>query len=206
MKEGSVSGVLLAGGKSLRMGRDKRLLEIGGMPLFSRVLGVLDELFDEVLVSVAETAEGLPPGHYRVVPDLMLGCATLGGLYSALQASQTEWICAVACDMPLIDPQLVRYLIGMRGAHDYVMPMLSTGPQPMLACYRKTCLTSLHQRLEKKDLRLQGLLEDGSLRGRLVLELELMRIDPQLRSFLNINTPADLEMVRKLLGASPRNG
>lgn len=188
------------------MGRDKRLLEIGGTPLFSRVLGVLDELFAEVLVSVAETAEGLPPGRYRVVPDLMLGCATLGGLYSALQASKTEWICAVACDMPLIDPKLVQHLIGMRDAHDYVMPMLSTGPQPMLACYRKTCLPSLHQRLQKKDLRLHGLLEDGSLRGRLVPELELMRIDPQLRSFLNINTPADLEMVRKLLGASARNG
>lgn len=206
MKEGSVSGVLLAGGKSLRMGRDKRLLEVGGTPLFSCVLGVLDGVFDEVLVSVAETAEGLPAGRYRVVPDLMLGCATLGGLYSALQASQTEWIFAVACDMPLVNPQLVRHLLAMRAENDYVMPMLSTGPQPMLACYRKTCLPMLHQRLQKKDLRLHGLLEDESLRGTLVQEAELMRIDPQLRSFLNINTPADFEMVRKLLGSSQRNG
>lgn len=206
MKERSITGVLLAGGKSVRMGRDKRLLEIGGKVLFARALDVLDSLFEEVLVSVAETAEGLPAGPYRVVPDLLPGCATLGGLYSALHASTTDWVLAVACDMPLINPELVRRLLADCSEDlDYVMPQLSTGPQPMLACYRKSCLGSLQQRLQQKDLRLHGLLEDTSLRGVLVKEAELMAIDPQLRSFLNINTPADLEMVHKLLRSSRQN-
>ncbi len=199
-----VTGVLLAGGRSARMGVDKRLLEVGGRTLFARALGVLDEVFEQVLVSFADANTEVSAAGHRVVYDLLPNCATLGGLYSALTVAETEWIFAIACDMPLVERTVVDYLVSRCHGSDYVVPVLSTGPQPMHACYRKTCLTPLKRMAEAGELRLQGLIEDQALHGIQVSEAELTPLDPHLRSFINVNTPADLEMVRKLLAQPSR--
>lgn len=201
-KISGITGALLAGGKSKRMGVDKRLIEIGDRTLFARALDVLEGIFSEIVISVAHSPENLPVGRHPVVLDCRPGLATLGGLYSVLQVVSSEWVFAVACDMPFLNPDLIRYLVGLRGGYDYVMPMLSTGPQPMHACYRISCVPVLAARMEGGDLRLHGLLEDPALRGLCVPEKELLQFDPHLRSFLNINSPSDLEMVRKLLASS----
>lgn len=78
-----ITGVLLAGGKSRRMGIDKRLLSIDGATLFERSLQALDDLFINVVISLAGPNQGLPIGSRKVVFDAIPGCATLGGLYSA---------------------------------------------------------------------------------------------------------------------------
>lgn len=101
--------------------------------------------------------------------------------------------------MPLINRQVMRYLIAQREGADYVVPVLATGPQPMFACYHKTCLSALERMATAKELRLHALFDVPGLHGRVVTESELTPLDPQLLSFLNINTPADLELVRKLV-------
>ncbi len=183
------------------MGVDKRFIKVGERSLFSRALDVLDRCFGTVVVSIADASVSLPAGRHRVLVDAIPGCATLGGLYTALKVMDAEWIFAAACDMPLLSPKVIEYLVDQRNEHDFVMPLLSTGPQPMCACYRRTCLPAVEGRIQRKDLRLHGLLEEPSLRGRLIPEAELVRLDPHLVSFLNVNTPADLELVRKLLGS-----
>lgn len=181
------------------MGRDKRFLEVDGRSLFGRALDVLDQLFDAVIVSVAEPTSGLPVQHHRVVEDLIPGCATLGGLYTGLRSVATEWMFAVACDMPLLNQRLIRLLVERRNDFDYVMPALSIGPQPLHACYRRTCLVALERRVMRRDLRIVGLLEESSLKGCLITENEISDVDPRHLSFMNINTPADLELIRKLI-------
>lgn len=187
------------------MGGDKRLIEVAGRTLFARALGVLDEVFDQVLISFADPHTSVPVAGHRVVYDLVPDCATLGGLYSALTVVETDWIFALACDMPLVDRAVVDRLVRRcTGAADYILPVLSAGPQPMHACYRKTCLPSFKRMVEARELRLQTLMDDRTLHGIQVSEADLTPFDPYLRSFLNVNTPADLEMVRKLLAQASR--
>lgn len=185
------------------MGRDKRLLSLRGKAAITYPLQSLDEIFNQVVVSLAEANADLPLGGHLVVFDAIPGAATMGGLYSALDWAQTDWVCAVACDMPTVQPALLQLLADhCSPSFDIVMPILAQGPQPMLACYRKACLPSLHRQILAQEFRLQALLDEPSLRVRRVTEAELVQADPLLRSFLNMNTPADFEMVEKLLRPS----
>src|SRR5688572_13389852 len=100
--ENEVTGVLLAGGKSRRMGEDKRHLVVGDETLLERGLGVLRSVFQEVLVVIAQDSS--PVGvDARVVRDLVPECGSLGGLYTGLMRATTSSIFVVACDMPFLD-------------------------------------------------------------------------------------------------------
>lgn len=194
-----VSGVLVAGGKSRRMGRDKRLLELGGQALLWRILSVLQSLFVEVLVVVAEPLPQLSGQGYRVVTDLIPNRAALGGLYTGLSLASYSRIFAVACDMPFLNPAAILRLAELGGQADVVMPELATGLQPMHAVYAKACLPHLERMVQARHLKVQDLVEVPGLIVRLVPEKDFLDVDPQLLSFFNINTPADLEFARKLL-------
>lgn len=193
-----VSGVLVAGGKSRRMGADKRFLELGGQTLLERVLCVLQSLFGEVLVVVAEPLPQLSGQGYRIVTDLIPNRATVGGLYTGLSLASHSRIFAVACDMPFLSPSVIRRLTELGGQSDVVMPKLATGLQPMHALYSKACLPQLEGMVQTRHLKVQDLVETPGLTVRLVPEKEFRDVDPQLLSFLNINTPADWEFARKL--------
>ena len=198
----NMTGVLVAGGQSRRMGRDKRFLELGGQTLLQRALSLLQSLFAEVLVALAGPVPQLTGRNYRVVTDLIPGCATLGGLYTGLASAGHPRIFAVGCDMPFLNPEAIQRLAGIDAQADVVMPKLATGLQPMHAVYSKACLPHLERMAKAKQLKVQALTEIPGLTVRLVSEKELLDVDPQLLSFFNINTPADLEFARKLLAGS----
>jgi molybdopterin-guanine dinucleotide biosynthesis protein A len=200
---GAISGVLLAGGKSRRMGRDKRLIELEGRTLFERTLSVLEKLFPEVLIAVAQEGPEVSGLRHRVVTDLIPGCATLGGLYTGLFYATRPRIFAVACDMPFLNEKAIRRVIELGGGADVVMVQLATGIQPMHALYAKSCLAPMRKLIEAGNLKVQQLVEAPALEVRLVRETELRGPDDHL-SFLNVNTPADLELARKLLGSRAR--
>ncbi len=189
----------MAGGKSRRMGQDKRFLTLGGRTLLERTFAVLDSLFPEVLVVVSEPLpDHLASGH-PVVMDLIPGCATLGGLYSGLYSSTHDRIFAVGCDMPFLSKAVIERLAELDRRADVVMPRLSTGLQPMHAIYSKACLAPLKRMAAAGELRVQDLCQEKALSVRMVDEDELRSVDPNLLSFFNINTPADLEMALKLV-------
>ena len=197
-----MTGVLVAGGQSRRMGRDKRFLELGGQSLLQRALSVLQSLFPEVLVALAEPLPQLKGNGYRIVTDLIPDCATLGGLYTGLASASHPRVFAVGCDMPFLNPMVVRRLAKLGAQADVVMPKLATGLQPMHAVYSKASLPHLERMAKARQLRVQGLTEVSGLTVRLVSEKDFLDVDPQLLSFFNINTPADLEFARKLLAGS----
>ena len=97
-----VTGVLLAGGKSRRMGQDKRFLSVGPGTLYGRSLAVLRAVFEQVVVVVAQDSPSIE-AEVPVLRDLIPDCGSLGGLYTGLKQAGTEWVFAVACDMPFLD-------------------------------------------------------------------------------------------------------
>ena len=197
----NMTGVLLAGGKSRRMGQDKRWLEIGGRPLFHRALSALEGLFQEILIVVAEPLPQLEGVAHRVVTDLIPDCATLGGLYTGLSYAGSRRIFAVGCDMPFLSPKVITQMTALDRQADVVMAELATGLQPLHAVYSKACLPHMERMAKAGQLKVQELVQAPGLSVRIVPERDVRPVDPEGLSFLNVNTPADIEFVRKLLAS-----
>jgi len=192
---GDVTGILLAGGKSRRMGEDKRFLLIGEQTLFERTLAVLQSIFQTVCVVIAQDSPSLE-AEVPVVRDLVAGCGSLGGLYTGLKQAHTEYVFVVACDMPFLNPTLVRYMVSLKDKADIVMVRLEQGLQPTHALYSRRCLPVIEGMLHARQLKIQYLATHPSLHTRLVAEGELRKIDHEGLSFINVNTPADLDAAR----------
>ncbi len=200
-----VTGVLLAGGKSRRMGEDKRYLVMGGETLLERGLGVLRSVFQEVLVVIAQDSPPIDVDA-RVVRDLVPECGSLGGLYTGLMQATTPYIFVVACDMPFLDQAVIAQFTSRRATADIVMAKLAARLHPMHALYGKRCLPVLEQMIQARQLKIQEVISHASLRVQYVTETDLSSIDPSGRSFQNVNTPADLEAARSMLSRVPPSG
>jgi molybdenum cofactor guanylyltransferase len=192
-----VTGVLLAGGKSRRMGEDKRLLIVGGRRLYDRSLAALRALFQEVRIVIAQDSVSVT-SEVPVLRDLMPNCGTLGGIYTGLKEATTAHVFAVACDMPFLNPDVIRYLVSLKGTADLVMVRVGDSLQPTHAVYGRQCLPVFEAMVRAGRLKVQDIVAHPSLAVRLVEYDELCKLDPEGRSFLNVNTPADLEAVRRL--------
>ncbi len=199
MKIEGITGVLLAGGKSRRMGTDKRRILLKGQTLFARSFAALESIFSEVLVVLAEDDSDFNPRHSKVVIDLIPDCATAGGLYTGLTYAERDTVFVVACDMPFLHAELIASMASRTKGFDITVAKLMQGVQPLHGFYRKTCLPRLKEMIKGKDLKLQHILEDRNLAINVIQESELRDIDVNLLSFMNLNTPADLEMATKLL-------
>ncbi len=195
-----VSVLILAGGRSTRMGRDKAWLEWEGQPLIEHVLGQLMVLADEVLVSTndadsyARIEEGWPV-PVRLVADQYPGAGPLAGLHAGLTAARNELLFAVATDMPFVNRRLAYEVLNQCSGVDAALPRLIVAgqdqpqPEPLFAAYRKTCLPAIEVALTAGRRRAVSFLAD--VKVRYVNEDVLRRWDPELKSFRNVNTPAD---------------
>ncbi len=200
VRQPRVSGVVLAGGESRRLGRDKALERIGDKTLIERVVSCIAPVTAEVIVVVAlpSKAAALPlPAEVRVVSDRYPRCGSLGGIFTGLSASHEPWVFLVACDMPFLDPRLMRRLMAMRRGVDCVVPLLNGRPEPLHALYSKTCLEPMERMLQIGLLKIAPLFE--MVRVRYADERTIDRIDPHHRSFFNVNSPADVEEALGLL-------
>lgn len=198
-KHQDVAGILLAGGRSRRMGNDKRFLELGGTTLFQRALSVIEAIFSEIYIVVADPLPQDVQVDPPVVTDLIPNCAALGGLYTGLFFSHSPRVFVVACDMPFLNPLVIRKMAELSPAADIVMAKLPSGLQPMHAFYSKRCLPYLEAMAKENNLKLQELADHQDLSVRLVGEQEIGESDCPMLSFMNVNTPADFEFARKLL-------
>jgi len=202
--ENDVTGVLLAGGKSRRMGEDKRFLIVGEETFLERGVRVLRSMFQEVLVVIAQDGPPLSVDA-GVVRDLVPECGSLGGLYTGLMQATTPWVFAVACDMPFLDQAVIAQFTKRKGVADIVMANLAARLHPMHALYGKRCLPPLEQMIQARQLKIQELVSHVSLHVQYVTETDLFTLDPSWRSFHNVNTPADLEAAQSLLARVPQD-
>lgn len=184
----TISGAILAGGKSSRMGRDKAVLEIGGKRLLDRLVEGLGQIFPEVMI-VADTQVPSAEVGVPVVRDLIPEKGALGGIYTATATATRPWVFVIACDMPFFNPRLIRHLASLRGDWDAVVPYTNDW-EPLHALYAKTCLPHMERQVHSGDLKIARFFPHVRVR-RVDME-ELAGYDPQGLSLFNMNTPEEL--------------
>ncbi len=192
----NVTGVVLAGGKSRRMGEDKRFLTVGEETLLTRTTSVMAKLFSEVLIVIAQDSPPLTVSGCMVHRDLIADCGSLGGLYTGLAKATKDRVFVVACDMPFLNPGMIRWFVDRDPAADIVMARLPTGLQPLHALYSKRALPVLERMVTTHALKIQQIASEPSLQTTVVLPTEWGERDALAQSFQNVNTPADLEAAR----------
>jgi FdhD protein len=201
-----ITAAVLAGGRSMRMGVDKTLLSVDGRTLVARVCDAVGEVCAQTVV-VTNRPEALEdarlPDGVRVLRDEVAYQGPLGGLVTAMDAADTEWVLAVAADMPHLEPGIVRALWEARDSGDVVVPVSEKGPEPLLALYRvPACKAPAHRVLETGRRRLVALFGHVTV---VEVPLEALRAaDPELLSLVNVNTPADLADARDAVADSPK--
>jgi molybdopterin-guanine dinucleotide biosynthesis protein A len=191
-----ITGIILAGGKNLRMGKNKAFLEINGQRIIDRTKQLFVDLFDEVFL-VANSPLDYLDLNLRVVSDLFPGGGALGGIYSGLFHASHSHAFVAACDMPFLNKALISHLSTLSPGYDIVIPKMEDGWQPLHAVYSQKCLPFMEDLLQKKNLKIIDFFP--RVKKREVTTEEILPFDPQLVSFLNVNTPEDLARAEDLL-------
>lgn len=198
----AITGVILAGGQSSRMGQNKALMSLGGKRLVDRVVAVMRKVFHDLLM-VTNTPEVYADLGLPMVRDVWPEKGSLGGVYSAIYRVTTPYCLVVACDMPFLHAGVLRYLITQIADYDVIIPDVLDELQTLHAIYSKACLPPIERRLEANRLRIVGFFPD--VRVRTVTASELQPYDPQLLAFQNLNTPEEFEAAeQRLMREIPR--
>ena len=151
----NLSGVILSGGKSERMGTDKAMLKVGGIPAIERIYNTMADIFRDIMI-ISDY-----PDNYKyltlnnltlnIYPDIYPSMGPLGGIHSALSNAESSHIFVVSCDIPLIDENSIRYIIGKKNDKDITLPVAFGRLQPLCGIYSKSCLPVFDDILSKVD-------------------------------------------------------
>ncbi|WP_461374373.1 formate dehydrogenase accessory sulfurtransferase FdhD, partial [Candidatus Aquicultor sp.] len=190
MKTKNMTAIILAGGKSSRMGRDKSLVEFGGEPLLARAVRVLNELFGEVVVVTNQDVPFELNGA-RVVRDEVPHQGPLRGISAGLKASSHENNFVIAVDMPFISADSITYLAGFTGEADVVVPRTANGLEPLFAFYNKRSLPAIEEALAQGERKIISMFPQVNVRT--VEQDEMVGLKGADTTFLNVNTERDLK-------------
>ena len=194
------SCIVLAGGKSLRLGYDKVLEIIGNTSLLERVISRVSLLSSEVIIVTANEQTNLELVDYpklRILCDIYPGKGPIGGIYTGLATSTSFYNLVVASDMPFLNHNLLHYMIQLSANFDLVVPRVGNLVEPLHAVYTKKCLASIEQMIKQDKLSVNQLFQ--LVKTRYVETEEIEKFDPKHLSFFNINTKADLKRARELV-------
>ncbi len=200
----NVSAVVLAGGLSRRLGRDKAVEPLGGEPLIARVLSRVAQVTDEsvVVVNHAARAAELPlGGDVAAAVDRYPDSGSLGGIFTGLEAARSEWALVVACDMPFLNIPLLRKILSLRAGRDAVVPVVEGRPEPTHAAYSRRCLPHIERRLQANDLKISRFFDEVNVEY--LDQNTVDELDPGHLSFFNINTEHDLQRARRIAAGEP---
>ena len=185
----NITGIILAGGRSLRFGANKALAELAGQPLITHPAGVLATLFAHRLL-ITNTPDQYAFLGWPMAGDRFPGGGPLAGIHAALCTAEDERIFVTACDMPGLCPETIRLLCSIPGSWDAVVPWLDDGPEPLCAVYAKSALPVVVAALQQGIFQVRAVL--AKLRTRMVPTRELPPAGGSPARFVNINTRADL--------------
>jgi molybdenum cofactor guanylyltransferase len=210
----AVSGIIVAGGRSRRLGEDKRRLRLwgeAGPTLLEHTLQVIAPLCDEIIV-VLNDPEAWPQLPARLVPDRYPDGGVLGGIFSGLSAAAQPYALVVASDMPLLNTALLQAMLAYPRTYDALVPRSpasgaarnALNVEPLHAIYSRACAGPLQTALERGQRRVIDFFAQVSVAT--IEPDEQRRYDPQGHSFLNVNTPDELARVRALFSGAPSAG
>jgi molybdopterin-guanine dinucleotide biosynthesis protein A len=183
-----VTGVILAGGQSRRMGRDKAFLPFGKGLLIERVIEVVQQVTANVIL-ITNTPERYQRFGLPMFSDVIAEAGSLGGIYTGLVSAKTPYSLCLACDMPFVKPTFLRFLCRTAAEADVVIPRNAEDFQPLCAVYSQVCRDPIRHKIEVGQLKITGFFDQVRVR---IIEGELLtHDDPHDIMFFNANTPEE---------------
>ena len=198
-----ISSIILAGGKSLRLGYDKVLERVGKTSLLEQVISRIDSFSKDIIIVTAKERTFASLANHpkvKVVSDIFPGQGSLGGIYTGLKKSGSFYNLVVAADMPFLNEALLRYIIEVSDGYDFVLPKVDDLYEPLHAVYSRNCITPIETILQQGKKVIIELF--NYVKVRYIGAEEIDRFDPQHLSYFNINTKEDLELARKIAGGT----
>ncbi|MBF0539839.1 MAG: molybdenum cofactor guanylyltransferase [Nitrospirae bacterium] len=189
-----MTGVILAGGQNSRYPEKKAFIKINGETILSRNLRIFRRVFDQILISTND-----PINYFNtklpLIGDVSNISGPMTGILSSLLNAQTDQIFVIACDMPFVNEELIRYLISIKdiSIYDAIVPLFNDIPQPLFSIYHKRLVPILEEHIKNGQLSLKKMLP--IINCKYILEEVICSIDKDGSSFININTPNDFKNV-----------
>ncbi len=194
----ATAALVLAGGRSRRMGQDKAVQVVAGRRLVDRALDLVRPCCDEQVIVRGDPARPPIPGlDAHQIADEIPGQGALGGIHAGLRAIEAPAAVVIACDMPLLESDFLIWLVRQLGDHDVVVPRSASGLQPLCAVYRPSCLPAIESALARGRRQVFAFYPDVRTREIDMATADRFRDREEL--FTNVNTPADLIRVERRL-------
>ncbi len=190
------AAIVLGGGRSTRIGRDKGQLKLDHRSLFEIVTAKLKLMFDHIIV-VTNTPEQFVPHHgFQIVTDEVPYQGPLGGILAGLVVSPKEYNLVIAYDMPFLNPDLITFLFTQIAAADVVIPCSEKGMEPLCAVYSRKCIKAIRGTMQNGNKRVVSFF--GQVKVEYVPKETVAEIDPDYLSFFNVNTEHDWKRARQI--------
>ena len=183
-----ITGIILAGGLNTRMGTDKALIKMGGKTLLEKAIEICKPVCKSIIISSNNKNHEFC--GYQITPDEIKNCGPLGGIYSCLIKSDTDWNFVISVDAAFVTVGFIEFLISEVNNNDAVIPEHSNGNEPLIALYHKNCIPAILKQIETKDYKMQNLFK--SLNTKYTEVQKWVEMHPVI--FNNLNRPEDLKI------------
>ena len=197
----SIHGVILAGGKSERLGRDKALESFNGKPLISNVIYAISKHVNNISIVINENTRKKDLsfiGDVSFIVDKFKNAGSLGGIYSGLEKSPSQNIIVFACDMPFISGEIISFMkSNISPKHDIIIPETNGFKHSTHAIYSKNCLPIIKKQLIKKEYKISKIFDKCNTK--ILKEENINQIELNTKSFFNINYDTDLDKANQIL-------
>ncbi|MBD3184373.1 NTP transferase domain-containing protein [Candidatus Poribacteria bacterium] len=193
-----ITGIILAGGRGKRLGyRNKALLEIGGKQIIQRIIETLSEVTDRIMI-MTNFPEDFTHLEFPTFSDIIPNSGPLGGIYTGLKITKTQYNIILACDMPFIQPFILNKIIDNIEDYDIIVPVTPDGYHPTTAIYSKNCLDTIEKQIQSGHLKISSIFSQLKVKA---IEFAKIHDDNNLLVFFNVNTHKDymkaVDMVEK---------
>ncbi len=193
-----LSVVIQAGGNSSRMGEDKALIKFHNVTLIEYILDQVKGLGEETII-ISNKPDKFTHFGYKVFSDIFPDVGALGGIYTAIHYSSLPKCLLLACDMPFVNIPLIKYMNSVNKQADLIIPRLQNKSfaEPFRAIYSKECLPAIEGAIKKGKKRVNSFFYKVNIQY--IEYIDIIKFDPDLLSFININTPEDLSVAEGLV-------
>ncbi|MBI4834122.1 MAG: molybdenum cofactor guanylyltransferase [Planctomycetes bacterium] len=193
--KGPIAAIILTGGKNQTTGKDNTFLPIGNKTVLDILLGKLNPLFPEIIISAKNPARYLDIKGVRVVADMMPAGNDLSGIYSALRYTLNPYAFVISCDTPLVEPGLIKYLLKYRKGFDVVIPESENGFEPFCAVYSKKCVKAMEEIIRKDNCKIIDFLP--LVKVKTIKQPEIKKIGND--NFLTLSSGSDYQQIQNKL-------
>jgi len=184
----------LAGGASVRMGRDKATLLVKDRPLISYVYDKVKDVFEDIII-LSNNSYVLNGIHVPVIKDIVPIQSTLTGIASALIHTQNPYVFVVACDMPNLSREGILYLMENAQGEDIIIPRTEKGYEPLHAIYNRTCIPYMLSLIERREFKISSIFPYVNVK---VIDDSPIFQKNHMPVFININITEDLKIMENL--------